>query len=84
MKNGDEPKLPGLNYTSSQMFWISAANVWCEKHRPEDLRNRIVSDPHSPGEFRVIGPLSNSPDFAKDFNCPAGSPMNPTKKYTIW
>ena len=79
-----EPKLPDLPYSSQQMFWISAANVFCMKVRPEALRASIISDPHSPGKFRVIGPLSNMPDFAKDFNCPTGSPMNPDKKCTVW
>ena len=66
------------------MFWISAANVWCNKVRPEALRVSVITDPHSPGEFRVRGPLSNMPEFSKDFNCPLNSPMNPTHKCTVW
>ena len=83
-ENGVDPKLPGLPYTSQQMFWISVGNVWCNKFRPEALRARVITDTHSPGEFRIIGPLSNIPDFAKDFKCPVGSPMNPAKKCTVW
>ena len=66
------------------MFWISFANAYCGKISPEALRQFLVTDLHSPREFRVIGPLSNIPDFAKDFNCPTGSPMNPTEKCTVW
>ena len=39
---------------------------------------------HSPGIFRIIGVLSNSEDFAKEYNCPKNSPMNPETKCTIW
>ncbi|XP_043483736.1 neprilysin-2 isoform X2 [Leptopilina heterotoma] len=83
-RNGHEPKLPGLKYTPSQLFWISAAQTWCSKYRPETLKLRITTGVHSPGEFRVLGPLSNRPEFAKDFNCPIGSTMNPKKKCFVW
>ncbi|CAH1395389.1 unnamed protein product [Nezara viridula] len=84
-ENGEEPRLPGFqDYTPQQMFWISAASVWCSVYRNETLSNRITTGYHSPGEFRVRGPLSNRPEFAEDFACPAGSPMNPVKKCQIW
>ncbi|XP_058793376.1 neprilysin-2-like isoform X2 [Phymastichus coffea] len=83
-RNSKEPLLPGLDYTPQQMFWISAANVWCTKQRSEMLKLDILTDEHSPGEFRVIGPLSNMPEFARDFNCPVGSRMNPLKKCAVW
>lgn len=79
-----EPKLPGLKYTPEQMFWISAANTWCSKYRPESLKLRILTGYHSPGQFRVWGPMSNSEDFSKDFACPIGSRMNPEKKCKVW
>ena len=79
-----EPKLPGLDYSPSQLFWISAANMWCTKIRPETLKLDISTDVHSPAQFRVLGPLSNMPEFAKDFNCPVGSKMNPRKKCSVW
>ena len=34
-KNGPEHQLPGLDFTPNQMFWVSAANVWCAKYRPQ-------------------------------------------------
>jgi membrane metallo-endopeptidase-like protein 1 len=66
------------------MFWISAANTWCSKHRPKDLENRIKTGAHSPGMFRVRGPFSNSPEFAADFQCAVGSRMNPAAKCEVW
>ncbi|KAL7291511.1 hypothetical protein TKK_0014771 [Trichogramma kaykai] len=83
-RNGPEPRLPGLDYSPEQMFWVSAANSWCAKERTESLKLNIFTDEHSPSKFRVIGPLSNVPDFAKDFNCPLGSKMNPVKKCVVW
>ncbi|KAK9500250.1 hypothetical protein O3M35_001543 [Rhynocoris fuscipes] len=80
-----EKRLPGLQkYSPKQMFWIAAASTWCSVTRDESLSNRITTGYHSPGEFRVRGPFSNSEDFSRDFNCPIGSMMNPMKKCTVW
>ncbi|KAL9887927.1 M13 family metallopeptidase neprilysin 2 isoform 1-T1 [Glossina fuscipes fuscipes] len=83
-QNGVEPRLPGLDYTPEQMFWISAAQTWCAKIRKETLRMRITTGAHSPNEFRVLGTLSNTKDFSRDFQCPEGSPMNPVHKCHVW
>ncbi|KAK6634979.1 hypothetical protein RUM44_000228 [Polyplax serrata] len=83
-RHGEEPMLPGLPYTPKQLFWISAANTWCCKYRPEALKIRIITGVHSPGMFRTNGPLSNMPEFSKDFKCPLGSKMNPVKKCLVW
>lgn len=45
---------------------------------------RITTGVHSPGQFRVLGPLSNMEEFSKDFNCPVGSKMNPENKCIVW
>ncbi|KAL1513422.1 hypothetical protein ABEB36_002838 [Hypothenemus hampei] len=83
-RNGVEPVLPGLEFSPNQMFWISAGTSWCAKYRPETLRLRILTGYHSPAQFRIYGPFSNSDEFAKDFNCPVGSKMNPRKKCQVW
>ena len=83
-RHGVEPRLPGISLTQKQLFWVSAANTWCSKYRPKTLEKRIKTGVHSPGRFRVIGPFSNSPDFARDFQCKAGSRMNPVKKCEVW
>jgi len=82
--NGEEKGLPALPYSTKQLFWLSAANVWCGKYRPESLKLRILTGAHSPAEFRVNGPFSNMKEFSKDWNCPIGSPMNPEKKCAVW
>ncbi|KAK5647015.1 hypothetical protein RI129_005479 [Pyrocoelia pectoralis] len=83
-RNGKEQRLPGLNYTGHQLFWISAANVWCSKVRFEEIKQLVITDEHSPDKFRVIVPLSNMDYFAKDFNCPKKSKMNPANKCDVW
>ena len=83
-ENGIPQRLPGHNYSHNQMFWISFGQVFCSKIKDGALHDLILTDGHSPGEFRIKGSLSNNNDFAKDFNCPVGSKMNPQKKCTVW
>lgn len=79
-----EPALPGLPFSTKQLFWITAAQTWCSVERPEVKKIKILTDNHSLSRFRVLGTLSNSLEFAKDFNCPEDSPMNPIKKCKVW
>ncbi|XP_035217912.1 endothelin-converting enzyme 1-like [Stegodyphus dumicola] len=81
--NGREPMLPGLKYTQNQLFWISAASVMCTK-MSLDSEVKALKAVHSLPQFRVIGSMSNIPEFSKDFNCPPDSAMNPRKKCRVW
>jgi len=83
-KYGPEPILPGLPYSQRQLYWLSTAQVWCSTKKPASLKNQVLTDPHSPTRFRVNGPFSNMPDFAADWGCPIGSPLNPVKKCNVW
>ena len=83
-ENGPEPVLPALGFSQRQLFWLSGAISWCSVQQPAALKNQVMTDPHSPDVYRVNGPFSNLPQFARDWNCPAGSPMNPTKKCSVW
>lgn len=82
--HGLEPQLPGLNYTSQQMFWISMASSRCTKIQIKSQKFLILSDEHAPPVYRIIGSLSNSDSFARDFSCPEGSKMNPKNKCRVW
>uniref|UniRef100_A0A1Y1N0P2 Peptidase M13 N-terminal domain-containing protein n=1 Tax=Photinus pyralis TaxID=7054 RepID=A0A1Y1N0P2_PHOPY len=81
---GVEPKLPGLQYTPEQLFWISMANTWCVKEREEYLIQEILTDSHPPSDIRVLGLVSNSEYFSKDFHCKSNSKMNPAHKCQVW
>ncbi|XP_033211568.1 neprilysin-2-like [Belonocnema kinseyi] len=83
-QRGTEPKLPGLSYSGTQLFWIQAAITQCTKFTHEFLENSILSSNNSPPEFRVIGAFANRPEFSRDFNCPKGSIMNPVDKCYLW
>lgn len=83
-ENSEEAPLPGLKFTTRQLFWMSFANVWCSKTRPEAVVLRLLTGVHSPQRFRVNGVVSNSPEFAKDFSCPVGSPMRPEHRCVVW
>jgi putative endopeptidase len=62
-------------FTPEQRFFLSWAQVWREAMRPEQQRVLVNTNPHAPAQWRVNGPLSNMPEFAKAFGCKAGDPM---------
>ena len=62
-------------FTPSQRFFIAYAQLWKIKYTDEELKKRIATDPHSPGMFRVNGPLMNAPEFFEAFDVQEGDPM---------
>ena len=70
-----QPLSPRDGLTPEQRFFIGFAQWACSNERPEDLRVRAATDPHSPGEYRINGVVVNMPEFAKAFACKAGQPM---------
>ncbi|XP_017128987.1 neprilysin-4-like [Drosophila elegans] len=77
-------RLPSLRYTAKQIFFISFAQIWCNDAHPSVKALQVSTDQHMPGKFRVIGSVSNFDEFAKEFNCPAGSAMNPNEKCILY
>lgn len=73
-------------FTPAQRFFISFAQIWKINYTEGELKNRIANDPHSPGMYRVNGPLKNCPEFFEAFGVKNGQPMrNPKNKMiTIW
>jgi putative endopeptidase len=62
-------------FTTDQRFFLAWGQIWCRNTRPEQARLQVQTDSHSPGRWRVNGPLSNLPEFKEAFDCPADSPM---------
>lgn len=72
-EKGRPEKIDG--YTPEQRFFLSYAATWRNKQREDALLNQVKTDPHSPANFRVIGPLSNSTTFFETFDIKEGEDM---------
>lgn len=81
-KNPVASAVPGL--TEDQVFFLAFAQGWCNVAAPEFQKVLVLSDSHSPGRFRVNGPVSNTPAFGEAFSCAAGTPMRPTSTCEVW
>lgn len=73
--NKDKNLQPVDGLTPDQRFFVGFAQWDCANMRPEDLRLRAMTDPHSPARFRINGVVVNMPAFAQAFSCKAGQPM---------
>ncbi|SKB53812.1 putative endopeptidase [Salegentibacter holothuriorum] len=83
-ENGDPGKIDG--YTPEQRFFLSWATVWRTKMRDEALKNKIKTDPHSPGMYRAYVPLQNIDAFYTAFDIEEGDKMYvaPEDRVKIW
>jgi len=71
-------------FTPEQRVFLGWAQVWCENARPEAERLKAATNPHSSNKYRVNGPLSNMPEFAKAFSCKANAPMMRQNACRVW
>jgi predicted metalloendopeptidase len=78
------PVINGL--TGDQRFFLAFAQIWRSRYRDEALRQQLLTDPHSPGEFRTNGILRNIPEFYAAFNVQPGDKMYvaPEQRVKIW
>jgi len=58
--------------------------AWRRKMRPELTRLVTLTDPHSPAEWRVNGPVSNMKEFREAFGCKSGDTMVRAESIEIW
>jgi putative endopeptidase len=71
-----KPSLPGGDgFTPDQEFFIAWGQFRGDAIRPEAARTMVQGDPHPIAKYRVIGPLSNLPEFQKAFSCKPDAPM---------
>jgi putative endopeptidase len=82
----DKNLLPVDGLTPEQRFFVGFAQWDCANMRPEDLRVRAMTDPHSTAQFRINGVVVNMPEFTNAFSCKAGQPMvsPPDKLCKVW
>ncbi|XP_033165682.1 neprilysin-4 [Drosophila mauritiana] len=84
--------LPDLNYSNTALFFLAYAQQHCslEETRPRDEQGTpegylySARQNHTWTRLLVNGPLRNSVEFASEFRCPIGSPMNPATKCIIY
>jgi putative endopeptidase len=57
-------------FTPDQRFFLAYAQLWRGMMRPEALRLQVLTNPHSPPRYRVLGPLYNMPEFFEAFDVP--------------
>ena len=71
-------------YTPEQRFFLAFAQVWRSIQTEAYIRQLAISDPHPNDRLRVIGTLSNMPEFRAAFACAANSAMVRKKRCRIW
>ncbi|MGE5562897.1 MAG: M13 family metallopeptidase [Bacillota bacterium] len=83
-KHGQSPVIDGL--TGDQRFFIAYAQAWQEKDREDAERQQILTDPHSPGKYRVNGVVRNVDAWYKAFNVQPGDKLYlpPEQRVHIW
>ncbi len=72
---GEEAPVIG-GFTGDQRFFMGWAQVWRGKHKEEELRNRLLTDPHSPPGYRVTGPMSNMDEFYAAYGVKEGDALH--------
>lgn len=73
-------------FTPEQQFFVAWGQTRGDEIRPETQRQMVLTDPHPIGKYRVIGPMSNMPEFQKAFSCKEGDPMvrSADQRCSIW
>ncbi|CAB4882878.1 unannotated protein [freshwater metagenome] len=84
LKGQDAPVIDG--WTGDQRFFLSYAQAWRGKNRPEETRRRIATDPHSPDEFRCNQIVRNLAQFHSAFDVSESDRMwlAPSERVRIW
>ena len=82
LANKTVPKVDG--FTPEQRLFLGWGQIWCINTKDEASRLRALTDPHSPGQYRVNGTVSNMPEFQKAFSCTQGQPMVRENACRVW
>lgn len=80
-----KPPVPVVDgFTPDQQFFLAEGQWRGALVRPETMRTAVQVDPHPVAKWRVLGPLSNMPEFASAFQCKAGDAMVREEKCAVW
>ena len=71
-------------FDPQQRFFLGFAQIWCSNASDQALRLQVQTNPHSPGEFRVNGSVSNMEQFQEAFGCKRGQPMVRANACRVW
>jgi len=73
-------------FSGEQRVFLGWAQAWRGKASDDYVRKQVVSDPHSPRQFRVIGPARNIDSWYDAFKVQAGDKMfvAPENRVRIW
>ncbi len=84
LKGADAPVIDG--FTGDQRVFLGFAQVWQSKYLPDALKAQVATDPHSPDQFRAIGPVRNIDAWYKAFNVQPGEKyyVKPEDRVRIW
>ncbi len=78
------PVIDGLS--AEQRFFLAWAQVYRAEYRDENLRNQVLSDPHSPDMYRVNGVVRNIDAWYRAFDVKpdAALYLAPADRVRIW
>ena len=84
LQGKEAPVLDG--FSGDQRFFMGWAQIWKRKYRKDELRRRVLTDPHSPSAFRVNGVVVNVPEFYEAFHVTANDSLYlpPEQRVQIW
>ncbi|NDB26122.1 MAG: hypothetical protein EB021_11900, partial [Gammaproteobacteria bacterium] len=73
-------------FTGPQRFFLGWAQIWRRKYRDDELRVRLVTDSHSPSEYRCNGVVTNMTEFYEAFGVKPGDRLyrEPADRVKIW
>jgi len=73
-------------FTGDQRFFLGFAQIWARKYRDDEMRKRLLTDPHSPAEYRCNGVVRNMPQFEAAFAVKPGDKLYlpPGEQVRIW
>ena len=85
LTEADRQHLPGITLNSEQIFFLAFAQLWCGTYTDTFAKRAMEIDVHSPYPHRVLGALSNMPEFSAAFQCKPGTKYhNNNSGCTLW